>query len=115
MAPMIETIRGIYEVFDQLNLSVWGVLGIAFVLFVAFLFAVREAASWFFKVDDLKRDIQDLREVSQELRAELHTLQSLIQQLKGPAQNASPVAPTVPEYAPEEKPSKPSGLFTITH
>jgi len=111
---MIETIRNIYEVFERLNLSVGGVLLIAFLLFVAFVFAVREAAAWFFKVDDLKRDIQDLHSVSQELHAELRTLQSLIQQIKGPAQNASPAPrPELPE--PEEKPAAKQPGFTITH
>lgn len=112
---MIEAIRNAYEVLEQLNLSVWGVLLIAGLLFVAFLFAAREAATWFFKVDDLKRDIQDLREVSQELQAELRTLQTLINQLKGPASSASPVITPKIEKPEATQTTKSAGGFTIHH
>lgn len=110
---MIEAIRSAYEVFENLNLSVGGVLAIALFLFLAFLFSVREAASWFFKVNDLKRDVQDLHEVCRDLRAEIRTLQFLMSQLKSTVAEA-PTTPPREDPAPLKASEKPGG-FTITH
>jgi uncharacterized membrane protein len=79
---MLDAIRSAYAIFEQLNISITGLLVIMLILALAFLFAVREAATWFFKVDDLKRDIHSLREVTAQLEGEIRALHNLIGQAK---------------------------------
>jgi hypothetical protein len=78
-----KQLRRIKEmILEELNISVTGVLVIMLILALAFLFAVREAATWFFKVDDVKRDIQNLREVTSQLEGEIRALHNIIGQAK---------------------------------
>lgn len=49
---------------------------IAAVVTIAFLFAMRELAAWFFKIDDLKRDIRSLEVGISRLEGEIKALQS---------------------------------------
>lgn len=51
-------------------------LAIAAVVTIAFLFAMRELAAWFFKIDDLKRDIRSLEVGIARLEGEIKSLQS---------------------------------------
>ena len=44
------------------------------------LFALREAASWFFKIDDIKKDVRKLRGLVVDMEAEVRLLQSLLSQ-----------------------------------
>lgn len=76
----LNTIQSIYGVIEQFNLSVSGLL-VGIVLFsLALLFAMREIASWFFKVNDLKRDIARLHEITLQLEGELKLVQNLMAQ-----------------------------------
>lgn len=83
---MLETIKNAYAIYEQLNISVTGLIVAALILALAFLFAVREAATWFFKVDDLKRDIHRLGEITVQLEGEIRALQNLLSQAKNQAQ-----------------------------
>jgi len=59
--PFLKFINRAYGFFDQHDLSVSGLLVVGTILALAFLFAVREAAGWFFKIHDLKREIRALQ------------------------------------------------------
>lgn len=83
---MLDAIRNAYTLLEQLNISVTGLIVIMVILSLAFLFAIREAAAWFFKIDDLKRDINALREISTQMETEIHALQTLIAQARTQAQ-----------------------------
>lgn len=77
---MLEAIKSTYAIFEQYHISMTGLMVIAILLALAFLFSVREAAAWFFKIDDLKRDIQRLRLISNQLESEIRSLQTLVDQ-----------------------------------
>ena len=75
-----KIITDAYKMFDQLNLSVTSLVVIGIVLSLLFLFAAREAAAWFFKVDDVKRDVRKLRQLVIDLEGEMRSLQGLLNQ-----------------------------------
>lgn len=115
---MVELIQNAYNVFEQMHLSITGLLVAALVFSLAFLFAVREAASWFFKVDDLKRDIRRLHEVTTQLEGEIKVIQSLLTQVREPlekkASHLEPVGAKTAAEAPAQPESK-SSAFPIVH
>ncbi|MEK7356736.1 MAG: hypothetical protein AAB250_09815, partial [Bdellovibrionota bacterium] len=43
-----------------------------------FFFALREAATWFLKIDDLKSDIRRLRDLVLQMEGEVRVLQALV-------------------------------------
>lgn len=92
---MVDIIQNAYNVFEQLHLSVTGLLVASIVFALAFLFAVREAASWFFKVDDVKRDIRRLHEVTTQLEGEIKVVQTLLAQIREPLEQRSSKATAV--------------------
>lgn len=65
-----------YQTIDRLNLSMEMLAVIAVVVTIAFLLAMRELAAWFFKIDDLKRDIRSLEVGISRLEGEIKALQS---------------------------------------
>ena len=69
-----------YALFDSLNLSVTALVGIGLALGVVFIFAAREAASWFFKIDDLKKDVKKVSQLIVDMEAEVRLLQGLLSQ-----------------------------------
>ena len=75
-----KVITDAYKMFDQLNLSVTSLVVIGVVLSLMFLFAAREAAAWFFKVDDVKKDVRKLRQLVIDLEGEMRSLQGLLNQ-----------------------------------
>lgn len=75
-----KVITDAYKMFDQLNLSVTSLVVIGVVLSLLFLFAAREAAAWFFKVDDVKKDVRKLRQLVIDLEGEMRSLQGLLNQ-----------------------------------
>jgi hypothetical protein len=74
----LATIQNIYGLIDQFNLSVSALLAALVVFALALLFAVREMATWFFKVNDLKRDLARLHEITLQLEGELKLVQNLV-------------------------------------
>lgn len=92
MASMIEIIESLYRFLEQLHLSVTGLVVAAAIFVLAFLFAVREAASWFFKIDDLKRDIGRLHEISLQLESELKLVQGLVIRMKETTASSPPTS-----------------------
>jgi hypothetical protein len=73
---ILQFIQSAYQTFDRLNLSLEMLAGIALVVTIAFMFALREIAAWFFKIDDLKRDIRSLEESVGRLEAEIRNVQA---------------------------------------
>ena len=88
LESVFQSIYGAFESFQSLHLSVTALMVIALILTLAFLFAVREAATWFFKVGDLKRDIKRLHSVSEQLENEVKTIQSLLNEMREPLKSA---------------------------
>jgi Na+-transporting NADH:ubiquinone oxidoreductase subunit NqrF len=80
-----------YAMFDSLNLSVTALVAMGLILTIVFLFAIREAASWFFKIDDIKQDVKKVRQLVVDMEAEVRTLQSLL------TQNIKLASPGAPE------------------
>jgi outer membrane murein-binding lipoprotein Lpp len=106
---ILELIRNAYSVLDQFSITGLIVVSVAFTL--AFLFAIREAASWFLKIDDVKSDVRKLSDVILHLEGEVRALQGLISQAKNQAAASATSAPTTSaKSAPE-----PRSLFPITH
>lgn len=119
---MLEAIRSTYDLIDQLHLTMTGLIAIVVVLAIAFLFAVREAASWFFKVDDIKRDVRKVQNLVLELEGEMKVLQELLANAKKSARSDSPVeeearlvAIRAPAPEPKAAGEKNSGSFPIVH
>lgn len=81
---MLENIllglQNFYSLVERLQVTPEFLLGLAVLFALAGLLAMREAASWFFKVDDLKRDIGRIQETALQLETELRLVQSLLTQ-----------------------------------
>lgn len=113
-----------YTMFDSLQLSVTSLVVAGLLITVVLLFALREAASWFFKIDDVKKDIRKLRQVVVDMEAEVRLLQGLLTQNTKLASERAVVDRPVaaPMAAPKEKapstsaeaPSQPL-KFPVTH
>ena len=87
--------------FDSLNLSVTALVVIGLVLAVVFIFAAREAASWFFKIDDLKKDVKKVSQLVVDMEAEVRMLQGLLSQN---VKLATPPEPPMPSATLEAQP-----------
>lgn len=94
--PMLEVLKNIYGTIDQLHLSVTSIVVAMVLLSLAMLFSIREAACWFFKIHDLKRDLRRLQEITGQLEGEIRALHSLIDHLKTqiPTAEAAAVLPS---------------------
>ena len=107
-----------YEMFDSLNLSVTALVLIGLVLAVIFIFAAREAASWFFKIDDLKKDVKKVNQLVVDMEAEVRLLQGLLtQNLKLAAPGTQPEKQTeaAAPVSPAPKKEEPKTRFNLQH
>ena len=52
-------IQNAYQTIDRLNLSLEMLAAIALIVTIAFLFAIREVAAWFFKIDEVRKAVQE--------------------------------------------------------
>ena len=77
---LLDFIKNAYDTFEQYHISVTALIAVSLILFIALLFAMREAASWFFKIDDIKRDVRKLHQLTVELEAEIRAVQELVAQ-----------------------------------
>ena len=94
---MVDLLETAYQILDAYRISLPMLLGGAFLLSIAFVFASREAASWFLKTHDLKKDIARVEEAMFQLKGEIRSLQDL---LRGRA-DAAPVAVSAAVPPPE--------------
>ena len=65
-----------------MNLSITSLIVLALVFALALLFSVREAATWFFKIDDLKKDLKYLNQAMLQMESEIASLQNLVGRAK---------------------------------
>jgi hypothetical protein len=79
---MIDFLNNAYEFYQSLNISLTGLLAIAATLLLVMVIAMREAASWFFKVDDVKKELRHLRDAAAILESEIKVLQRLTLQMR---------------------------------
>lgn len=114
---IINEILNVYAWLDRMHLTFGILLAITGLLVLAAVFTAREAISWFLKVNDVKKDIQRLHEITLQLEGEIRTLQLLMRSEK-------PAAPEPPSPAPftehlqsenrdERRPDV--GAFPISH
>lgn len=120
LETVLKYISDAYSLLEQLNLSVAGVAVLALGLTLALMFAVRELAAWFFKVDDIKRDIRSLRELNTQLEGEIRALQTLVSNLiaqesqtGSEVRSTSQITSQITSQRPE--PSSESPSFPIVH
>lgn len=119
-----------YTMFDSLNLSVTALVVIGLVLSIVFIFAAREAASWFFKIDDLKKDVKKVGQLVVDMEAEVRLLQGLLSQtvkLATPAMNdpittavtgpmvASPAPTSASALSPAQKKEEAKTRFSLNN
>jgi hypothetical protein len=91
---MLESIQQAYALIERYGISLTSLSVIAVLLLIALMFAAREAAAWFFKVEDVKSDISRLQEVVLQLEGEIRVLQGLssrAETLATDLQNQTPI------------------------
>jgi hypothetical protein len=108
---LFKFISHAYGYFDQLHISVTELVVIAVFLALALLFAVREAAAWFFRIHELKQEIRSLRDQSVYLEGEIHALQTLVRQLTNLSDSER--KPKLPPI--ESQPAATAVSFPIIH
>ncbi len=75
-AEMLQMIQGLRDQLETLGVTpqgLWIALGVAFVLFV---FSLREVASWYLRVNQVRSEVRALR-------AELMTVQKTLEEVRG--------------------------------
>jgi hypothetical protein len=124
VSALPKIISDAYTMFDSIDLSITSLVLIGLVLTIVFLFAAREAATWFFKIDDIKKDVKKVSQLVIDLEAEVRLLQGLLTQnitlatdRLGREASTSPVVTPMPLLATEiKKPDeKAPPRFTVTH
>ncbi len=102
-----------YAMFDSLELSVTSLVVAGLVLTLVFLFAIREAATWFFKINDIKSDVRKLRQLVIDMEGEVRMLNGLLAQNVKLA-NAGAAPSEIRLTAPDLQ-TPPSIKFPVTH
>ena len=80
----LQTADSLFDQFQALHLSLTALLVGALFAVLILIFALREAASWFFKVDSVRRDLRQLKQMTSQLEQEVKHVQDLMSQLNGP-------------------------------
>lgn len=75
---MLEAIQNAYSVLDRLQFSMTQLLVITVIFSLTFIFAVREATSWFLKVDSLKKEMKKLNRTTAQLEADIKEVKALL-------------------------------------
>lgn len=95
---VVKAIGDAYAFFDSLQVSVTAMVVALVIVSFGFFFALREAATWFLKIDDLKSDVRGLRDLVLQMEGEVRVLQSLL---------TADTTPTTTTVTPIEKPQLP--------
>lgn len=115
---MLDTINRVYAFYDELSISMTGWILIAVVCLLGLLFTLREIATWFFKVGDVKKDLARLQETMSQLEGEIRVLQGLFtkEKLTLVVNDSSPASSAeTSEKVTLKKADKTSGGFPIVH
>ncbi|MES2965373.1 MAG: hypothetical protein V4760_15930 [Bdellovibrionota bacterium] len=75
---VVKAIGDTYSFFDSLQISVTALVVALVIVSFGFFFALREAATWFLKIDDLKSDVRRLRDLVLQMEGEVRVLQTLL-------------------------------------
>lgn len=78
VADVAELLEAAYGWLDAAGISLETLLVASIVFLIAMLFASREAASWFLKTHDIKKDVARLEELTLELQGDVRALEVLI-------------------------------------
>jgi hypothetical protein len=97
---LVKSIGDAYAFFDSLQVSVTTMVIALVIVTFGFFFALREAATWFLKIDDLKSDVRRLRDLVLMMEGEVRVLQALV--------------PERPRVEPTELAPKPAPVETKT-
>ncbi len=77
---VVSALTDFYNWIQTLQVSSGFLLGLAALFAIAGMLALREAAAWFFKVEDLKKDIARLQDTAALLESEVRLVQSLMRE-----------------------------------
>jgi hypothetical protein len=77
---IVSALTDFYNWVQSLQVSSGFLLGLAALFAIAGMLALREAAAWFFKVEDLKKDIARLQDTAAVLESEIRLVQSLMRE-----------------------------------
>lgn len=116
---IVKGVGDAYATFDSMQISVTALLIGLVVFSFGFFFALREAASWFLKIDDVKKDVRRLRDLVLDMEGELHSLQAQMAKNKtasdlSPAVHTPEVSAQVATQASVAAAAK-AASFRITH
>ncbi|MES2854350.1 MAG: hypothetical protein V4692_00725 [Bdellovibrionota bacterium] len=113
-----DIVQRIYSLLDQAGLSVAGFLIVGALFSLALLFGFREAVTWFFKIDDIKKDLRRIRDSLNEVEGELRTLQTVYERQRAKAGAAAEIE-VGPETTLQSEIAKPAPVkspsFPIAH
>lgn len=86
-----DWLESIYGWLEAVHVSPSALAGATLFLSLAFLLALREAAAWFLKTHDLKRDLARLEELSLQLEGQIRSVRDSIDRLAD-ARSRTPTA-----------------------
>lgn len=94
---VVKAIGDAYAFFDSLQISVTAMVIALVIVSFGFFFALREAATWFLKIDDLKSDVRRLRDLVLQMEGEVRVLQSLLSNDSAPRPKVAEEKPQLPK------------------
>ena len=117
---LIKYVQDFYTWAQGLDTSPGYLLGLAALFAIAGLLALREAAGWFFKIDDIKRDIARVQDTTMQLEAELRKFQALLVEANQKGVSVVEAQPTSsteagPTKLAEATSERPAASFPIHH
>jgi hypothetical protein len=75
----LQYVQAAYSFLDRFHMSPRLLLGIAAILLLTAFLAVREAVTWFLKIETLKKDIRRLHSISARLDEELRAVRAFME------------------------------------
>jgi hypothetical protein len=121
---IVSALTDFYNWVQSLQVSSGFLLGLAALFAIAGMLALREAAAWFFKVEDLKKDIARLQDTAALLESEIRLVQTLMREATDRQSNANqnlnpatttPVAAGPVALNKTEAETSPTPQFPINH
>lgn len=111
----MDAIQSAYSVFESYNLSVTTLIVLTLVFSLAFLFSVREAAAWFFKIDDLKKELKRLNASALQIEAEIAILKEILNQARDSESQLNTALNEKKGEQPKSSPHASANGFPIVH
>ena len=84
LQSLLQSTDAILDQFQALHLSITALLVGAFLCVLVLVIATREAASWFSKIDSVRRDLKRLQKSNDEIEVEVKAIRELLVELKSP-------------------------------